>query len=321
MLKSIVEFQSKLTSFDMHIHIEVFWGRSGAPTLVRSVPQSVDSCVRKVLNIRKGLMYFLALNVHQVLGWPSWLFLYICLHTGIHPATFERTIISFQAEQYISDLRCTWFSLCLLLPKKSMTRCWANLIGCDERLFVQATGIVVFLIHLLLLFFVDLQIVRWWIKLQWGPLCSCQDLATEFMTSSFCTFIFYVYKTLQYYLNIGVLLVIIKTCSRVTGVWIVESSNLADGSCHPSCEQQHAQTAKCRLSSSVWQPISVCLCVRGWGDPLNGRAVKGGQACLSASARDEPPKKKLCNFLSDSLNHNTWLLSPTRLINNWWNNV
>lgn len=35
-----------------------------------------------------------------------------------------------------------------------------HLISCDERLFVQAVGVVVLLIHLLLLFFMDLQNVR-----------------------------------------------------------------------------------------------------------------------------------------------------------------
>lgn len=39
------------------------------------------------------------------------------------------------------------------LPNKSL----ANLISCDERLFVQTAGVVIFLIHLLLLFFMDLQ--------------------------------------------------------------------------------------------------------------------------------------------------------------------
>ena len=40
------------------------------------------------------------------------------------------------------------------------THTHTHLISCDERLVLQAVGIVILLIHLLVLFFVDLQIVR-----------------------------------------------------------------------------------------------------------------------------------------------------------------
>lgn len=49
-----------------------------------------------------------------------------------------------------------WF-LFLFIEKNTHT----HLISCDERLFIQAFGVVVLLVHLFLLFFVDLQNAGW----------------------------------------------------------------------------------------------------------------------------------------------------------------